>query len=130
MKKQERIKRYGKAAYEKMLQQKRDKYTQYRKELYIEKEKWQKDNPNEVKTNPKRISAIRKQWRDEHPLYFRDYKRGRIMVTDPLIFQFMDNGFDNNVDEFVIYLRSQNVSEQHISWFKKDVQKFIGEVEI
>lgn len=133
MNKDEYIKRRGVVAYEKALQQGRDWVAQHPKEIKAYRQKYylahkaafERNHRNWCKAHPGREDKSSKRWHDKHPLYSRDYHRERIGVTEPLIFQFLDNGFDNDVDSFVVYLRSQNVSEQHISWFKKDVQKFI-----
>ena len=137
MNKEEYIKRHGEAAYEKRQQRIQDWAVQHADEVKVHKRKYylahkavfREHHRKWSKANPTKIKAKAERWHKKYPHYSRDYKRGRIKITDPLIFQFMDNGFDNDVDGFVGYLRSQNVSEQHISWFEKDVQKFIGDVE-
>lgn len=75
--------------------------------------------------NPKGAAAIQKRWRTANPYYYRDYMRNRKAVTEPLIFEFLDNGFESDTDEYILYLRSRGISEKHIRWFQKDVQKHL-----
>ena len=56
MNKEERIKRYGKAAYEKLLQQNRDWHAQHRKEHNITSKRWYKANPEKAKANNQEVS--------------------------------------------------------------------------
>ena len=66
-------------------------------------------------------------WRDKNPHYPRDYARKRLAVVDPLIFQFLDGGgLGENPNEFILYLRSQGVSERHTNWFKTDLNKCLS----
>ena len=51
MKKEERIKRYGKAAYEKMLQQHSDWMKQHSEEVNATNRRWQAANPKKVRAN-------------------------------------------------------------------------------
>ena len=74
--------------------------------------------------NPKRFADGQRDWRDRNRHYPRDYKRERVAVVDPLIFQFLDSGFDSNLMDFVEYLRSKGIPEKHIGWFQADIQKF------
>lgn len=65
MKKEETIKRYGKAAYEKYLQQTRDWRTLHPEEVKVMKRKWCTEHPENVKaynqkwgiTNPEKVKA-------------------------------------------------------------------------
>ena len=77
--------------------------------------------------NPKQFADGQQVWRDRNRHYPRDYKRERVAVVDPLIFQFMDSGFDSNITDFVEYLRSKGTSEKHINWFRVDYQKQLFE---
>lgn len=79
--------------------------------------------------NSKRYADGQQAWRRRNPHHSRDYKRERVAVVDPLAFQFLDNRVDSNIDAFVIYLHSQNVSEQHIKWFRKDIQGYMGDTD-
>ena len=45
---------------------------------------------------------------------------------EPLIFQFLDNGFDEDIDGFVSYLRDEGIEELHIKWFVVDVSKLLN----
>ena len=93
--------------------QHRDRYNQ----LYLV---WCKDNPKSAK-------AIRDRWLAKNPHYQRDYQRKRKAATEPLIFQFLDNGFGSDIDGYISYLRSRGIPEQHIKWFKVDVRKHLEE---
>ena len=79
---------------------------------------WRKDNPVKAK-------AITDRWLASRPHYQRDYQRERKATVEPLIFEFLDNGFDGNVGEYVAYLRDKGVPEKHIRWFKVDVKKHL-----
>lgn len=107
MKTPEQLKEYKKLYY----QQHKDHYNQ----LVAE---WRKANPIQAK-------AIADRWHAKRPHYQRDYVRKRKAITEPLIFQFLDNGFGNNLDAFILYLRSRGVSEKYIKWFKVDCEKMI-----
>lgn len=99
---------------------KKDYYQQLKDYHHQKYRDWCKDNPERAK-------AIQKRWRDAHPHYYRDYIRKRKAVTEPLIFEFLDNGnFDSDIDDFIVYLRDKAIPGQHIKWFKVDVQKIIG----
>ena len=73
--------------------------------------------------NPKQFADGQQDWRNRNRHYPRDYKRERVAVVDPLIFQFMDSGYDSNITDFVDYLRSKGTLEKHIGWFQADIQK-------
>ena len=79
------------------------------------------------RANPKELAIIQKRWRDKHPLYYRDYMRKRKAATEPLIFEFLDNGFGSDIDGYISYLQNRGIPEQHIKWFKVDVQKHLEE---
>ena len=97
----------------------RHEYYEQHKDYHYQKFRaWCKDNPVQA-------AAIQKRWRDAHPHYYRDYMRKRKAATEPLIFQFVDNGFSGDVKGYITYLRSRGVSEQHIGWFKTDVKKHL-----
>jgi len=94
-----------------------ERYKDYHYQKYLE---WCRDNPEGW-------AKIQKRWRDANPHYYRDYMRKRKAVTEPLIFEFMDNGFDNDIDSYVTYLRNNGVPEKHINWLKVDIKKHLGE---
>lgn len=77
------------------------------------------------KANPIQTKAIADRWLSKHPHYQREYQRKRKAATEPLIFEFLDNDFGSDIDGYTTYLRNRGVSEQHIKWFKKDVQKYL-----
>ncbi|MCK4348794.1 MAG: hypothetical protein KAW47_09280 [Thermoplasmatales archaeon] len=99
---------------------------EYRHEYYIQHKdqhyqyylKWCGENSVQAAAN-------RERWDDAHPHYYRDYMRKRKAVTEPLIFGFLDN-CSGDMDGFIIYLRTQDVPEQHLKWFKVDIQKYLG----
>lgn len=95
-------------------------YIQHKDSIYQSYLKWRSDNP-------KKASVIQQRWRDAHPHYYRDYMRKRKAVTEPLIFQFLDNGFDDDIDGFIPHLRNNGIPEKHINWFKTDVKKYLQE---
>lgn len=107
MKTPEELKEY-KAIY---YQQHKDHYNK----LTVE---WRKANPIQAK-------AITDRWLASRPHYQRDYQQIRKATTEPLIFQFLDNGFSEDIDGYVTYLRNKGVSEKHIRWFKVDVKKYL-----
>ena len=107
MKTPEQLKGYKKNYY----QQHKDHYNQ----LTIE---WRKDNPTQAK-------AIADRWLASRPHYQRDYQRVRKATVEPLIFQFLDNGFRRDIDSYVSYLRNKGVPEKHIRWFIVDVKKHL-----
>jgi hypothetical protein len=80
--------------------------------------KWRKDNPIQAK-------VIADRWLAKRPHYQRDYRRKRKAITEPLIFEFLDNSFSGDVNGFIAYLRSTGIPEQHIRYFKVDVQKHL-----
>ena len=97
----------------------RHEYYEQHKDYHYQKFcEWCKDNPEEIK-------ATQKRWRDKHPHYYRDYMRKRKAATEPLVFEFLDNGFSGDVNGFITYLRNRGVSEKHINWFKTDVKKHL-----
>lgn len=99
----------------------------YRLQYYKEhKEQALRNYHNWCKANPKLVKAIQKRWYDAHPHYYRNYIRKRKAVSEPFIFQFLDNGtFDGDVNSFVSYLRDRGVPEKHIQWFQVDVKKYL-----
>ena len=100
---------------------------EYHHEYYINhKEHYYQQFRDWCKANPKRITKIRHRWLAKNPHYQRDYQRKRKAVTEPLIFQFLDC-FGGDMDGFITYLRTKDVPEQHLKWFKKDVGKHITE---
>ena len=101
---------------------------EYNHEYYINhKEHYYQQFRDWCKANPKRITKIRHRWLAKNPHYQRDYQRKRKATVEPLIFQFVDNGFSGDIDGYVTYLRNRGVPEKHIRWFKKDVQKHLEE---
>lgn len=97
------------------------------KKLYYQQHK---DHYNQLvaewrKANPIQAKAISDRWLAKHPHYQRDYKRKREAAVEPLIFQFMDNGFSSDIDGFISYLQNKGIPERHIKWFRVDVQKYI-----
>ena len=107
MKTPEELKEYRHGQYI----QHKDKHYQY----YL---KWCSENSVQA-------AKIQERWRDAHPHYYRDYMRKRKVITEPLIFQFLDNGFDGDAEGYVSYLRAKSIPEQHIGWFKTDVKKHL-----
>ena len=93
-------------------------YEQHKDYHYKKFRDWCKDNPE-------RAATIQKRWRDRNPHYYRDYMRKRKAVTEPLIFQFLDNGFSGNIDGFTTHLRDRGIPEKHIRWFIKDIRKYL-----
>jgi len=105
---------------EQLTEYRHEYYTQHKDHHYQQYLKWCKDNPKKAK-------AIQDRWLAKNPHYQRDHQRKRKVVTEPLIFQFLDNGFNGDVDGFISYLQSKGVPEQHIKWFTVDVKKHLGE---
>lgn len=98
----------------------------YRRQYYIDhKDRYRQKYSDWCKKHPGDREAANQRWRKRNPFYYRDYMRERIKVVDPLAFQFLDSGFDRDVNEYTDYLRSKGTPEQHIGWFKKDIQKFM-----
>lgn len=94
-------------------------YYKDHKDHYNQKTKeWRNANPIQAK-------AIADRWLETRPHYQRDYQRKRKAIVEPLIFEFLDNGFDGDVDGFVEHLQSEGVPEQHIKYFKKDLKKYL-----
>ena len=93
-------------------------YMQHKEHYYQQFRDWCKANPTQVK-------LIRDRWLAKHPHYQRDYQRTRKATVEPLIFQFLDNGFSGNIKGFVTYLRKKGIPEKHIKWFKTDVRKYL-----
>ena len=77
------------------------------------------------KVNPKRVKVIQDKWLAKRPHYQRDYRRKRKATVEPLIFQFLDNGFGRDMDGYITYLRNRGVPEKHIRWFEVDVKKHL-----
>ena len=101
------------------LKEYKENYYQQHKDHYNQLTlKWRKDNPLRAKT-------IIDRWRAKYPHYQRDYQRKRKEAVEPLIFQFMNNGFSNDINDFISYLQNNGIPEQHIKWFRVDVQKYI-----
>ena len=98
---------------------KREYYKQHRDRYIQQYLKWCRDNPKQAK-------AIRDRWLANNPHYARDYERKRKAVTESLIFEFLDSGFGSDIDVYITYLRNRGVLEQDINWFRKDVQKHLG----
>ena len=97
----------------------RHEYYEQHKDYHYQKYRdWCKDNPVQA-------AAIQKRWRDTNLHYYRDYMRKRKAVTEPLIFTFIDNGFSGDVEGYIAHLRDSGVSEKHIRWFRKDVEKHL-----
>lgn len=103
---------------EQLKEYKTEYYQQHKDRNLQQYLKWCKDNPKSAK-------AIQDRWLAKNPHYSRDYQRKRKMATDPLIFQFLDNGFSGDIEGYVTYLRNRGVPEQHIKWFKVDVKKHL-----
>ena len=81
--------------------------------------------------NPEQFANGQRAWRYKNPQYHRKYSQNRLAIVDPLIFQFLDNGgLGADLGEFIRYLHGKSISEQHINWFKKDIQKCIEGVEL
>lgn len=99
---------------------------EYHHEYYINhKEHYYQQFRDWCKANPESVTKIRLRWLAKNPHYQRDYQQKRKTVTEPLIFQFLDNGFSGDIDEYVAYLQSRGIPEQHIRWFKTDVKKHL-----
>jgi len=99
----------------------------YRQDYYLtHKAKYREIHRRWCAENPKRFADGQQNWRDRNRHYPRDYKRERVAVVDPLIFQFLDGGFDSEITDFVDYLRSKGIPEKHIGWFQSDIQKLEG----
>ena len=93
-------------------------YKQHRARYNLLSNEWRKANPKQAK-------FISDRWLATRPHYQRDYQRKRKAIVEPLIFEFLDNGLDGDVDGFIVYLRDKGVPEQHVKWFLKDVQKHL-----
>ena len=103
-----------------------EELNKYRHEYYIQHKEYHYQKFCEwCRDNPKSWAKIQKRWRDANPHYYRDYMRIRKATVEPLIFQFLDNGFSDDVDGFVTHLRNMGIPEKHIRWFKIDVQKHL-----
>lgn len=77
------------------------------------------------KANPIQSKAIADRWLVKHPHYQREYRRNRKAATEPLIFQFLNEGDGRNIEDYIEYLKDQSISEQHIRWFRKDFQNIL-----
>ena len=99
---------------------------EYRHEYYMQHKDYHYQKYRDwCKDNPVQAAAIQKRWRDAHPHYYRDYMRQRKAVTEPLVFEFLDNGFNGNLDGFITYLKGEGIPEQQLNWFKVDVKKHL-----
>lgn len=103
-------------ATEHLREYKREYYRQHRDRYNQQYLKWCRDNPQQAK-------AIRDRWLVKRPHYQRDYRRKRKAATEPLVFEFLDNGPGSDIDGYITYLRNRGVPEQHIRWFKVDIKK-------
>ena len=103
---------------EHLAEYKREYYEQHRARYNQQYLKWRKDHPIQAK-------AIRDRWLAKNPHYQRDHQRKRKAVTDSLIFRFLDNGLGSDMEGYVSYLRNRGVPEQHVKWFRKDMEKII-----
>ena len=102
---------------------------EYRHDYYLNHiEYYRAKNKKYAADNPEKMKEYAKQFHINHPHYERDLSRKRKAVTEPLIFQFLDNGFSGDVDGFIAYLRNIGIPEQHLKWFKVDIQKYLGDV--
>lgn len=101
----------------------------YRHEYYMQhKDHYYQKYLDWCNENPERAKTIQKRWRDAHPYYYRDYMRKRNAVTELLIFEFLDNGFEKDIDDYIFHLRNRGIPEQHINWFRTDVKKHLQEM--
>ena len=99
---------------------------EYRYDYYLNHiEYYRAKNKKYAADNPEKMKGYAKQFHINHPHYERDLSRKRKAVTEPLIFQFLDNGFSGDVDGFIAYLRDKDIPKQHIRWFKVDVKKHL-----
>ena len=99
---------------------------EYRQKYYINHIPYYRaKNKKYAADNPKKMEDYGKQFHTRHPHYERDRIRKRKAATEPLMFQFLDNGFDGDVDSFIFYLRNKGIPEQHIKWFKVDAKKHL-----
>ena len=103
---------------EQLKEYRHDYYIQHKEQQYQNYLNWRNEKPEEAK-------EIQKRWRATHPHYYRDYMRKREGITEPLIFQFLDNGFGRDIDSYITYLQNRGVPEKHIRWFKVDVKKHL-----
>ena len=93
-------------------------YKQHRARYNQLSNEWRKANPEQAK-------SIADRWLASRPHYQRNYQRKRKAIAEPLIFQFLDNTFNGDVDGFTAHPRDKGVPEQHIKYFKKDVEKYL-----
>ena len=108
------------------MNEKREQAKEYRHEYYVQhKEYHYKKYRDWCIDNPKSAAVIQKRWRDANPHYYRDYMRKRKAAAEPLIFDFFDNNFNDDVDGFILHLQQEGIPEKHIRWFKVDVQKHL-----
>ena len=99
---------------------------EYKREYYLQhKDRYNQQYLKWCRDNPKQAKAIRDRWLANNPHYQRDHQRKRKAATEPLIFEFLDNGFGSDIDSYIFYLRNRGVPEKHINWFKKDMEKII-----
>lgn len=95
----------------------------YRRQYYLDhKAVYQRKYREWCKANPEMVAVSNQRWRNKNPHYYRDYMRRRITVSDRLIFQFLDGGVEGDIKGYVSYLQEQGVPEQHIGWFKTDLE--------
>lgn len=101
----------------------------YRRQYYRDhKDVYRQKYREWVERYPGAREAANQRWRAKNPTYYRDYMRKRVATVDPLIFEFLDGGFDNDIGDFINHLRVQGTPAQHIGWFKKDIQKYFDNV--
>lgn len=134
----EKIKEYRRKYYqehkEELKVRRREYYQKHKEILKARSRKWHaehkdyclKKNREWRRKNPERAATIQKCWREKNPDYYREYMRKRKAATEPLIFNFFDNGFEGDVESFVAFLRENGTPEQHIKWFRTDVKKIMG----
>ena len=84
---------------------------------------------NYALNNPDKVKTYLDRFKKTHPTYRRDMTRIRVAAVEPLIFQFLDGGFDKDINDFIDYLRSHGTPEQHLKWFRVDVQPFLEDVQ-
>lgn len=79
--------------------------------------------------NPDKVKTYLDRFTKKHPTYRRDVTRVRVAAVEPLIFQFLDGGFDRDIGDYVSYLQVEGVPDQHIRWFQVDIQPFLGDIQ-
>lgn len=99
---------------------------EYRQEYYLNHIAYYRaKNKKYAADNPKKMEEYVKRFHIRHPHYERDLRRRRNAITEPLVFQFLDNSFSGDIDSFITHLRNRGISEQHLKWFKVDVKKHL-----